>query len=58
MEVLISKLQDSQDNLEYALQMEINYEEVKDTKEGKRLLGYLRKRRRIVDRLVKILDKI
>ena len=58
MEVLISKLQDSQDNLEYALQMEVNYEEVKDTKEGKQLLGYLRKRRRIVDRLVKILDKI
>ena len=58
MEVLMSKLQDSQNNLEYALQMEINYEEVKDTKEGKRLLGYLRKRRRIVNRLVKILDKI
>ena len=58
MEILINKLQDSQNNLEYALQMEINYEEVKDTKEGQQLLGYLRKRRRVVNRLVKTLGKI
>jgi Mn-dependent DtxR family transcriptional regulator len=38
-------------NFEDALRIETTYEEVKETKEGRRLLRYLRKRRRIIERL-------
>lgn len=58
MEILKIKLQDSQYELEDALRMEINYDEAKETKEGKRLLKYVRKRRRIVNGISKILDRI
>ena len=57
MEVL-NRLWASQDVLEDTLRLEITPEEVKETKEGKRLLGYLRWRRRVVNRLAKILKKI
>lgn len=58
MEILKRKLQNSQSELEEALRMEINYDEVKETKEGKKLLKYVRKRRHIVNGISKILDKI
>lgn len=58
MEILKRKLQDSQYELEEALRMEINYDEVKETKDGKKLLKYVRKRRRIVNIVSKILDNI
>lgn len=57
MEVL-TRLWASQDALEDALRLETTPEEVKETKEGKRLLRYLRWRRRVVDRLAKVLKKI
>lgn len=52
MEVL-SKMQDIQTELEDALRLEIEYAEVKETKDGKKLLNYLRKRRRVVNGAVK-----
>ena len=53
MEVL-RRLEHTQDDLEDALRMEIEYKEVKkDTKEGKRLLKWLRRRRRAVEKLIK-----
>lgn len=58
MEILKRQLQDSQYELEDALRIEINYDEVKETKEGKRLLRYVRKRRRIVNGILKVLDRI
>lgn len=58
MEILKRKLQDSQYELEDALRMEINYDEIKETKYGKNLLSYLRKRHHIVDGVIKILDRI
>lgn len=57
MEVL-KRLWASQDALEDALRLESTPEEVKETKEGKKLLRYLRWRRCIVTRLAKDLNKI
>ena len=57
MEVL-NRLRASQDALEDALRLESTPEEVKETKEGKKLLRYLRWRRRITNRLAKIIKKI
>ena len=48
-------LRNIQDELEDALRIEIDYEEVKETKYGKKLLKYLRQRRRAVNRVFKIL---
>jgi hypothetical protein len=56
MEVLV-KLQHEQRDFEDALKMEINYEDVKENKDGKKLYNYLKKRRRIVNVCGKILDK-
>ena len=57
MEVL-NRLWASQDALEDALRLESTPEEVKETKEGKRLLRYLRWRRRVTSRIARILKKI
>jgi hypothetical protein len=56
MEVL-KKLLEQQDSLEDALRLESTPEEVKETKDGKKLLGWLRRRRRLTNRLVKALSK-
>jgi hypothetical protein len=58
MEVLIRRLQDYQQILEDTLRLETTPEEIQETKYGKRLLKYVRRRRRTVDRVVKILGKI
>jgi hypothetical protein len=57
MEVL-KRLLASQDALEDVLRMESTPEEVKVTKEGKKLLKWLRRRRRVTNRLAKVLKKI
>lgn len=54
---ILNKIRAAQYDLEDALRMEIDYEDVKKTKEGKRLLKYLRRRHRIVDRFIKILGR-
>ncbi len=56
MEVL-KKLLEQQDSLEDALRLESTPEEVKETKDGKKLLSWLRRRRRLTNRLVKALSK-
>ena len=56
MEVL-KKLLEYQDSLEDALRLESIPEEVNETKDGKRLLKWLRRRRRTTNRLVKALSK-
>lgn len=48
------RLMYSQENLEDALRMEIDYEDVNDTKEGKQLLHWLRKRRRVMEKFIKM----
>ena len=57
MEVL-KRLWASQDALEDALRLETTPEEVKETKEGRKLLKYLKWRHHVVRRLDKILKKI
>lgn len=58
MEVLIRKLQDYQQSLEDILRLETTPEEIGETKYGRRLLKYVRRRRRTIDRVVEILSKI
>jgi hypothetical protein len=58
MEVLIGRLQDYQETLEDTLRLETTPEEIMETKYGKRLLKYVRRRRRAIDRIVKILSNI
>ena len=57
MEVLKHKIMDSQADLEDALRMEINYEDVRGTKEGKQLLKWLRRRRKLVESFYKCIGK-
>ena len=54
---ILRRLQASQNAFEDTLRLEINYEEIKDTKEGKRILSWVRRRRKIVDRVCKVLKK-
>lgn len=56
MEVLT--LQHKQRDFEDALKMEINYDEIKKSKDGKKLFNYLKKRRRVVNFVVKILNRL
>lgn len=56
MEVL-KKLLECQNSLEDALRLESIPEEVNETKEGKKLLKWLRRRRRVTNRVVKVLSK-
>ena len=58
MEVLIRKLKDNQQALEDTLRLETTPEEIGETKYGRRLLKYVRRRRRVINRVVKILSKI
>ena len=55
---ILNKLWESQNTLEDALRLESVPEEVKETKEGKGLFRYLRWRRRAVNRITKVLNKI
>lgn len=57
MEVFLNNLLDHQDSLEDALRLESTPEEVKETKDGKKLLKWLRHRRRVINRVVKILSR-
>lgn len=56
MEVL-RQLWITQEDLENALMLESTPTEVKETKEGKRLLKYLRRRRRVMKHTLKILNR-
>ena len=54
---ILRKLLAYQDDLEDALRLESTPEEVKQTKYGKKLPKWLRRRRRVTNRFVKILSK-
>ena len=56
MEILM-KLLENQDALEDALRLESTPEEVKETKYGRKLLRWIRRRRRVTNRVVKALNK-
>lgn len=54
---LLKKLLECQNSLEDALRLESIPEEVKEIKDGKKLLKWLRRRRRITNRVVKVLSR-
>lgn len=54
---ILRKLLEQQDSLEDALRMESTPEEVKETKDGRKLLKWIRRRRRVTNRLVRVLGK-
>lgn len=54
---ILKKLLECQNSLEDALRLESIPEEVNETKEGKKLLKWLRRRRRVTKRVVKVLSK-
>lgn len=54
---ILSKLLDNQDSLEDALRLESTPEEVKETKYGRKLFRWIRRRRRVTNRVVKVLSK-
>lgn len=57
MEVLKHKLMNSQADLEDALRMEIDYDEVHGDKEAKQLLKWLRRRRKLVEAFYKCIGE-
>jgi hypothetical protein len=54
---VLKKLLECQNSLEDALRLESIPEEVNETKDGKKLLKWLRRRRRVTKRAVKVLSK-
>lgn len=54
---ILKKLLEYQDSLEDALRLESTPEEVNETKDGKKLLRWLRRRRRLTNRFVRVLSK-
>ena len=54
---ILRRLQDSQNAFEDILRLEIDYEEIKDTKDGKRILSWVRRRRKVVDRVCRALKR-
>lgn len=57
MEVLKYKLMSSQADLEDALRMEIEYDEVRGDKDAKQLLKWLRRRRKMVEAFYKCIGE-
>ena len=55
---ILNQLWETQEALEDALRLESTPEDVQESKDGKQLLKYLRYRRRVIGRIVKILNKI
>ena len=54
---ILKEILKHQNSLEDALRLESTPDEVKETKDGKKLLKWLRRRRRVTNRLVKVLSK-
>jgi hypothetical protein len=58
MEKLLDKIYDYQVDLEDALLLESSWDEAKETDDGRKLVRYLKKRRRIVLRALRMLEKV
>ena len=58
MEKLLDKIYDSQVNPEDALLLECSLDEAKETDDGRKLVRYLKKRRRIVLWALRMLEKV
>jgi hypothetical protein len=58
MEALMRNIYNSQLDLEDALLLESSLDEAKDTDDGRKLIRYLKKRRRIINRVLNLLEKL
>jgi hypothetical protein len=58
MKVLLDKIYDTQVDLEDALLLECSLDEAKETADGRKLIRYLKKRRRIVLRALRMLERV
>ena len=58
MEKLLDKIYDTQLGLEDALLLECSLDEAKETSDGRKLIRYLKKRRRIVLWALRMLEKV
>ena len=58
MEALMEKIYNSQLDLEDALLLECSWDEAMDTDDGRKLVRYLKKRRRIVLWTLRMLEKV
>lgn len=58
MKVLLDKIYDTQVDLEDALLLECSLDEAKETDDGRKLVRYLKKRRRIVLRALRMLERV
>lgn len=58
MEVLKRKLYNMQHELEDAFQIEITLKEAKATTEGRKLLRFLKRRRRVMSKVLNALERI
>lgn len=57
-EILMDRIYDSQLELEDTLLLECSLDEAKETAEGRKLIRYLKKRRRIVLLALRMLEKV
>lgn len=58
MEALMRNIYNSQLDLEDALLLESSMGEAKETDDGRKLIRYLKKRRRIINRVLNLLEKL
>ncbi len=58
MEVLLDKIYDTQLDLEDALLLECSLNEAKETSDGRKLIRYLKKRRRTVLLVLRMLERV
>jgi hypothetical protein len=58
MEALMRNIYNSQLDLEDALLLESSMDEAKETDDGRKLIRYLKKRRRIINRVLNLLEKL
>ena len=54
---ILKKLLEQQNSLEDALRLESIPKEINETKEGKKLLKWLRQRRRVTNHVVRVLSR-
>ena len=55
---LMDRIYDTQVDLEDALLLECSLDEAKETDDGRKLVRYLKKRRRIVLRALRLLERV
>lgn len=58
MEAIMRNIYNSQLDLYDALLLECALDDIKDTDDGRKLMRYLNRRRRIINRIINLLEKV